>query len=91
MKPQSIALIFLLTLALICFPSTQASSQTSTVIIPVVTVSPPTFPIGQTSSVFLSITNGNPYSNKNIQSVMFLSLLSVPDQDRASRFKAASL
>ena len=41
--------------------------QSGSSIIPVVTVSPSIFPIGESSSLFLSVTNGNAQQGKNIQ------------------------
>jgi hypothetical protein len=44
-----------------------ALAQSGNQITPVVTVSPPIFPAGQSASIFLSVSNGNPNSNKSIQ------------------------
>ena len=58
-------LLLLLTLPL--FSMTAALAQSGNQITPVITVSPGIFPIGQNSSIFLSVANGNASSNKNIQ------------------------
>src|SRR5438477_467651 len=44
-----------------------ALAQSGNQITPVVTVAPPIFPIGQSASIFLTVSNGNPGANKNIQ------------------------
>ncbi|MEW6125893.1 MAG: hypothetical protein AB1757_02420 [Acidobacteriota bacterium] len=64
MKRNRRILAFLLsiTLGLSCL----VMAQTSTTILPVVSIAPPLFPIGQPSSFCITVTNGNPLSTASI-------------------------
>ncbi len=67
MKSPKILLPTILSLALSLFSAAPAWAQSNNLITPVITVSPPLFPAGQSSSVFLSVSNGNASSNKSIE------------------------
>ena len=66
-KVSATCLGVLLSLVLALSPTTAALAQSGSSIIPVVTVSPSIFPIGEISSLFLSVTNGNTQQNRNIE------------------------
>lgn len=72
MKMPKFILTIMLAIALVSVITTPAwaddDTGNGTKITPVVTVFPSLFPIGQTSSFFLSVSNGNPKSTKKIQS-----------------------
>ena len=64
MKTSKLILTYVISIifALPCI----ALAQTSTAISPVVSITPPIFPVGQRSSLVITVTNGNPSSTSNI-------------------------
>src|SRR5262245_14152291 len=72
MKIQKSVISMLLVIALLSVITTPAwaddDTGNGTKITPVITVFPTLFPIGQTASFFLSISNGNPGAKEAIQS-----------------------
>jgi hypothetical protein len=67
MKVVKSIFTIMFSLVLSLLPVNVAWAQSNSQITPVITVFPALFPVGQTSSMFLSISNGNATSSNNIQ------------------------
>ncbi len=63
---NSIRRIFAYVISVVLTLPCVTTAQTSSAITPVVSISPPIFPVGQRSSLFITITNGNPTSTASI-------------------------